>query len=57
MQNTTALIGVLLDEGLQGEQLVRLYPTPRWIRDRRALRPETAEVQAQWVVALVVRAF
>ena len=36
---------------------MRLYPTPRWIRDRRALRPETAEVQAQWVVALVVRAF
>ena len=53
----TTLIGVLLDEGLKGEQLVRLYPTPRWIRDRRALRPETAEVQAQWVVALVVRAF
>ena len=33
----------------------RLDATPRWIPDRRALRPETAEVQAQRVDARVAR--
>ena len=38
-----------------GEQLGLLDAAPRWIRDRRALRPETAEVQAQWVGAAFPR--
>ena len=51
----TAILGVLLDEGLEGEQLVRLDASPGCIRDRSALRSETAEVQTQWVDALVAR--
>ena len=45
----------LLDESLEGEQLVQLDAAPRWIRDRRALRPETTEVQAQRIGAPVAR--
>ena len=51
----TAILGVLLDEGHEGDQLLQLDAAPRWIRDRRALRPETAEVQAQWISASAAR--
>ena len=45
---------VPLDESFDREQLVQLDSAPRWIRDRRAFRPEAAEVQPQRVGALVV---